>query len=91
MFNEEEKIFFGIIPMYLYPCTGIYRNFDISKIKKEEINEKNVNKILKRTKDLSYINESYKNYYFQCIPETDIIFESNIEENKTENGPEEFN
>ena len=77
MFNEEEKIFFGIIPMYLYPCTGIYRNFDINKIKKEEINEKNIEKILKRTKDLSYINEKYKNYYLFCIPETDIIFESN--------------
>ena len=90
MFNEEEKIYFGIIPMYLYPCTGIYRNFDINKIKKEEINEKNIEKILKRTKDLSYINEKYKNYYLFCIPETDIIFESNIEENKTEKGPEEF-
>ena len=90
MFNEEEKIFFGIIPMYLYPCTGIYRNFDINKIKKEEINEKNIEKILKRTKDLSYINENYKNYYLFCIPETDIIFESNIEESKTEKGPEEF-
>ena len=76
--------------MYLYPCTGIYRNFDINKIKKEEKNEKNIEKILKRAKDLSYINEMYKNYYFQCIPETDIIFESNIKENKTENGPEEF-
>ena len=50
MFNEEEKIYFGIIPMYLYPCTGIYRNFDINKIKKEEINEKNIEKIIKKNK-----------------------------------------
>ena len=89
-FNEEEKIYIGLIPMYLYPCTGIYRNFNINKIKKKEINEENVKEILKRTKDLSYINKSYKDYYLQCIPETDIILDSETEENKTEKGPKEF-
>ena len=89
-FNKEEQIYFGIIPIYLYPCTGIFRNFDINKIKNEEINEKNIDKILKRTNDLSFINESYKDYYYQCIPETDIILDSNVEEKKSEKGPEEF-
>ena len=89
--ENEEKIYIGMIPMYLYPCTGIYKNFNIDKVEKEELNEKNIEKILKRTKDLSYINESYKNYYFLCIPQTDIIQKFNKEEeNITENGPEEF-
>ena len=89
-FNKEEQIYFGIIPIYLYPCTGVFRNFDINKIKNEEINENNIDKILKRTNDLSFINESYKDYYYQCIPETDIILDSNVEEKKSEKGPEEF-
>ena len=89
-FDKEEQIYFGIIPIYLYPCTGVFRNFDINKLKNEEINENNIDKILKRTNDLSFINESYKDYYYQCIPETDIILDSNVEEKKSEKGPEEF-
>ena len=89
--NEEEKIYIGMIPIYLYPVTGIYKNFNFQNTKKEEINEKNIEKIVKWTKDISFINESYKDIYFQCIPETDIIQKFNLEEkNISEKGPEEF-
>ena len=57
--NEEEKIYIGMIPIYLYPVTGIYKNFNFQNTKKEEINEKNIEKIVKWTKDISFINESY--------------------------------
>ena len=90
-FNDEEKIYIGMIPMYLYACTGIYRNFNFQNTKKEEINEKNIETIIKRTKDISYFNQSYKDIYFQCIPETEITQKCNLkEENISENGPEEF-
>ena len=89
--NDEEKIYIGMIPMYLYPVTGIYKNFNFKNIKKEQTDEKNVEKISKWSKVISFINESYKDVYFQCIPETDIIQKFNLEEeNISEKGPEDF-
>ena len=89
--NDEEKIYIGMIPMYLYPVTGIYKKFNFNNVKKEETNEKNIEKISKLAKDISFINESYKDVYFQCIPETDIIQKFTLEEeNISEKGPEEF-
>ena len=71
-YSQEEQIFYGVITVYLYPCTGENNIFDIDNIIREELNEENIKKALQTLNDLSYINIKYKDYYLPCIPETNI-------------------
>ena len=71
-YTIEEQIFYGVYTLYLYPCTGTYNDFNIENIIQDELNEKNIEKVLLNINDLSYINKDYKNFYLPCIPETNI-------------------
>ena len=75
-YSIEEQIFYGVFTLYLYPCTGTYNDFNIENIIQDELNEKNIEKVLLNINDLSYINKDYTNYYLPCIPETDIKLKS---------------
>ena len=88
-FNLEEQIFYGVITLYLYECTGTYNNFDIKNIVHDELNEKNIEKVLFNLKPLSYIKEEYDDIYLPCIPDTDIkLLNSNIDNSiSNENNP----
>ena len=81
-YNLEEQIYYGVITLYLYECTGEYNSFNINNVIQEEPNKENIEKILKNLKPLSYINEKYDNIYLPCIPETDIKYINSKEDKK---------
>ena len=84
-YSIEEQIFYGVFTLYLYPCTGTYNDFNIENIIQDELNEKNIEKVLLNINDLSYINKDYTNYYLPCIPETDIKLKSDNNINNDKN------
>ena len=71
-YSLDEQIFFGVITLYLYECTGKFIYYEKKDAVKEEINDENIEKILINMKSLSYINKIYANIYLPCIPETHI-------------------
>ena len=81
-YSQEEQIFYGVITVYLYPCTGENNIFDIDNIIREELNEENIKKALQTLNDLSYINIKYKDYYLPCIPETNIKIKEKSDKEK---------
>jgi len=71
-YSLDEQIFYGVITLYLYECTGKFINFEKSKVVKEEINEENIKNILININSLAYLNKHYENIYLPCVPETNI-------------------
>ena len=71
-YSLEEQIFYGVITLYLYECTGEYNDFDIKNVFQETLNEKNIEEVLLNLKPLDYLDKNYDNIYLQCIPETNI-------------------
>jgi len=71
-YTRDEQIFYGVYTLFLYPCTGTYNEFNIQDVIKEELNDDNKKEALKNLEDLRRINEKYIDYYFPCIPETNI-------------------
>ena len=71
-YSLDDQIFFGVITLYLYECTGKFISYEQSNVLRENLNEQNIKRILINMKSLSYINKNYENIYLPCIPETDI-------------------
>ena len=71
-YSFEEQIFFGVITLYLYECTGKFFYYDQNNVLKEELNKINIEKALINMKPLSYININYEHIYLPCIPDTGI-------------------
>lgn len=71
-YSLEEQIFYGVITLYLYECTGEYNDFDIKNVFQETLNEKNIEEVLLNLKPLNYLDKNYDNIYLPCIPETNI-------------------
>ena len=85
-YSLDEQIYYGVITLYLYECTGEYNSFNPNNIIQDELNEKNIKKILQNLKPLSYINSNYDHIYLPCIPETDIKY-INDKSNNSSNSP----